>query len=180
MRYDITIFVPGQPATAGSKTPMRSRRTGKLYNMDSCKGKSAWMLKVATHARQAYQGPPLAGPIFLRMDFFLQRPLDHYRVIKGERILREDAPYWHTSRPDRTKLLRCAEDALVGICWNDDSQVVTGTPTKRWANQPGLLIHVARVTGTHTDDPMIEEILRAAPEPIRKLYKTKPLTEDVF
>jgi Holliday junction resolvase RusA-like endonuclease len=178
MQYPICFFVPGQPATAGSKNPMQSRRTGKLYTVDSCKTKASWMLKVAAHARQSYTGEPLTGAIELRMDFLMRRPLEHYRIINGERVLRENVPYWHTCRPDRTKLLRCAEDALVGICWKDDSQVVTGPITKRWANQPGVLICVRQVDSHESNDPLINDLLRCAPDAIRKTVKTRPIGHD--
>lgn len=42
-----------------------------------------------------------------------------------------------TTRPDCSKLVRGAEDALNGILWKDDAQVVAIVATKRYVDGPG-------------------------------------------
>jgi crossover junction endodeoxyribonuclease RusA len=48
-------------------------------------------------------------------------------------------------RPDVDKLSRAVGDALSGVCWRDDSQVVDLHATKRLAERdeiPGVLIQI--------------------------------------
>jgi len=179
MRWPFQIFVEGRPATAGSKNPHRAKRTGRLYVTDSCKGKAAWMLKVAAAAREAWQQGPFDGPVEMEMWFFVPRPLSHYRVVGRTRVLRDDAPFWHVSKPDRTKLVRAAEDALVGILWKDDSQVVAGPAYKLWGNVGGALIRV-RPMKAKVIDPLVLEILQRQPEPIRDTTRATGSMEDFF
>jgi Holliday junction resolvase RusA-like endonuclease len=40
--------------------------------------------------------------------------------------------------PDTTKLVRSTEDALKGICWRDDSQVVYQVASKEYAARGGI------------------------------------------
>lgn len=91
--------------------------------------------------------PP--GPIYLAAVFIMPRPKKHYRTGRYSHMLRDDAPEWHTVKPDRTKLLRSTEDALKGIVWADDSSVCAGPTSKRYAGPgeaPGAHIHVQGMT----------------------------------
>ena len=45
-------------------------------------------------------------------------------------------PYM-TTRPDTSKLVRGAEDALNGVIWKDDAQVITIIATKAYCDGPG-------------------------------------------
>jgi Holliday junction resolvase RusA-like endonuclease len=168
----ISFFVPGVPATAGSKTPVQNRATGKLYVRDSCASKNKWMREIATVARMACK-TPLDGCVELRLDFFMPRPDYHYTKIDGKRVLRNDAPYWHTTTPDGTKMVRCAEDALKGIAWHDDKQVVIKHDSKRYAEEPGVLIRITSVSSQAPAivDPLIRDLLN---RPIAQSNKTKP------
>ncbi|MBA7632259.1 hypothetical protein ES703_39802 [subsurface metagenome] len=66
----------------------------------------------------------LLGPISLKLTFFMGRPKGHFRTGKHAGELRPSAPEHPTSKPDLTKLTRAVEDALTGIIWKDDAQVV--------------------------------------------------------
>jgi Holliday junction resolvase RusA-like endonuclease len=56
--------------------------------------------------------------------------------------LKRSAPTLHTQKPDTTKLIRCTEDALQGVCWHDDCQVVSQQATKVWADVDSVKIVV--------------------------------------
>lgn len=68
------------------------------------------------------------GPVELVVRFYVPRPKSHY----GAKGLRPVAPSYPTVAPDVTKLLRAVEDALKGIVWRDDSQVVIQHAWKRY------------------------------------------------
>jgi Holliday junction resolvase RusA-like endonuclease len=55
------------------------------------------------------------------IEFRMPRPKAHYKA-SGE--IKADAPWFPIVRPDLTKLLRSTEDAMTGIVWHDDSQIV--------------------------------------------------------
>lgn len=78
-------------------------------------------------------------PIRLYLEFHLERPKSHY----DKRGLKQDAPHYHTKRPDATKLLRSVEDSCTGIVWSDDAQVVRQEVRKSYVTgAPGVHVTV--------------------------------------
>lgn len=63
------------------------------------------------------------GAVALHVAFYIQRP---------KSISEKKRPYM-TTRPDLSKCIRGVEDALTGILWKDDAQVVTITASKAYA-----------------------------------------------
>jgi Holliday junction resolvase RusA-like endonuclease len=74
----------------------------------------------------------------------MPRPKGHFGTGKKTGILKATAPYFHTSKPDATKLTRSTEDACKGILWPDDSAVSQQAITKAYEDGrgPGVLIEV--------------------------------------
>jgi Holliday junction resolvase RusA-like endonuclease len=113
-----TVYGPAQPA--GSKVAGRTK-DGRMFVRDDAKRSRPWKTQVAQAAGEAMNGAPLFdGPLSLCVRFYMPRPKGHF----GANGLLPSAPLYPTVRPDVTKLLRAIEDALTGIIWRDDSQVV--------------------------------------------------------
>lgn len=140
----IEFFVPGIPQPAGSKRGFVNKKTGGVIITDACRKSKPWQADVKHFAFRAYQGPPLLGAIRLEVEFRMVRPKGHYGTGRNAASLRASAPMYHTTRPDRTKLLRGLEDALSGLLWKDDAQVVQGEVEKCYADgqQPGAYVIV--------------------------------------
>lgn len=147
----IRIRIDGEPAPGGSKTSMVHPSTGMRVMVDAGgKRNKIWRSRCEAFARrQIGPQPPLEGPLSVSFEFIMPRPKSHYRSVKKQPVLRDDAPTHHTKAPDRTKLMRSTEDALTGICWVDDSQIVDGDHiTKRWAQpgeEPGAVVTIQRI-----------------------------------
>jgi Holliday junction resolvase RusA-like endonuclease len=125
-----SFFVFGKPATAGSKRAFAHRHTGKIVVLDDCKTGKAWR-KAVQHAASVSIRSPLVGPLGLCVSFWLPRPLSH-RKKDGSKAL--GAPEYHLTKPDATKLLRAVEDAMTGIVWLDDAQVIFQSVSKSYAD----------------------------------------------
>jgi len=135
------IKVSSTPATAGSKRAFHSKKTGKTWITDDCKRGKEWRATVRAAAeRQRITRKLYDGPLWLSVDFYLSRPKNHYRTGKFSDQLKPSAPKWPTKKPDATKLLRAIEDALTGVLWVDDAQIVTQLVTKSYAPLPGALV----------------------------------------
>jgi len=78
----------------------------------------------------------------------MPRPKQHHVAGNRENPLRKNAPAWHTSKPDVTKMVRAVEDALKGIAWHDDSQVVQQVNRKRYAMGAGCSVTIESVEET--------------------------------
>lgn len=124
----IRFTVLGRPQPGGSKRAFALRTggqfTGRVAVADANPNVKSWRAEVRHVARAAYEGPLLTGPVEACFVFYKARPAAHFRTGRNSSLLRAAAPEHPTSRPDALKLARAVEDALTGVIWRDDSQVV--------------------------------------------------------
>jgi Holliday junction resolvase RusA-like endonuclease len=137
----ITLFVPGTAAPGGSKKGWQHPKTGRIIIVDDAKYNAEWKQRVKLYARLAYKGSPLTGALLAKVTFVMQRPKSHYGTGKNAHVLKATAPHYHTTRPDSTKLFRSTEDALTGIIWVDDGQVMQEV-RKIYGDEPGVHITI--------------------------------------
>ena len=153
----ISFFVPGLAAPGGSKRAIWRPGMKHANVVEACKRNPAWRQTVQVFAHQEYQGPPLTGALRLTARFLMPRPKCHFRTGKHAGELREDAPHWHTKKPDATKLLRAMEDALTGTLWVDDAQIAWQEVEKVYGETPGAMITVERLDPAN---PRVEVTIR--------------------
>ena len=137
------FFVPGIPQPGGSKRGFIHRHTGRVVVVEDAKRNKDWRTSVMQVAGEMLAGHgQLTGPVRLDVTFIMPRPKGHFGRGRKAGVLKATAPTYHTVKPDRTKLLRSTEDALTqcGMCWRDDTQIVTGQVTKIYGEQPGAVI----------------------------------------
>lgn len=137
----IQFTVYGAPVPQGSK-----RALGKnIVEMQSVRLRT-WRQDIAGQAREAMQGAsPYLEPVDVRMMFFLSRPQAHFGTGRNSERLKPSAPIAPKVKPDLDKLVRAALDAMTGIVFKDDSQVVSMTVSKLYAQDqfhPGLMVGV--------------------------------------
>jgi Holliday junction resolvase RusA-like endonuclease len=133
---EISFTVHGVAQSAGSKQafvptdkrtvqPYRNKQGRIIVSVvdDNPKSKD-WKAVVAAVARQHYAGPLLEGAVELILRFYRLRPLGHFGTGRNAGVLKSAAPRWPTGTPDVLKLARGVEDALTGVIWRDDAQIV--------------------------------------------------------
>jgi len=146
MPQEVTFRVDGVPAPGGSK-----RHVGKGRIIDSCKRNYPWRECVAAAAMKAIgsgvEPHPKGVALELEVVFVMPRPKKHYLVdFSTVRNSHEHAR--HLVKPDRTKLLRAFEDALTGILWHDDTQIIDGCTSKVYVGsdeQPHAMATLRRI-----------------------------------
>lgn len=156
MNPSVSFTVYGSPAPAGSKKTFALKKggvyTGRVGVTHDSKRAKPWMESVAREAAEAMQGRALLdGPLLLTATFFRARPSGHF----GRRGLLPSAPPYPTTKPDLTKYVRAAEDALRGIVWRDDAQVVMQENGKFYGEPERVEITVQKLNipapqGAHT------------------------------
>ncbi len=134
----IRFTVPGRAQPGGSKRAFI--RGNRAVVTDANKDVGAWKERVAIAARQAYYGAPLEGALYLEVRFEIMRPASHY-TSRGA-LTRSARPY-PSVKPDTTKLVRAVEDALTGVVWRDDAQVVFQLAGKTYGVRDEVTIIVA-------------------------------------
>lgn len=136
----LVFRAPGIPRPKGSKRMVRTKG-GKTVMLEMSGYEKGWRSVVTAAAIEAMAGQfPLSGALFAEFVFEFQRPKKHY-TSKGR--LRDDAPVYHTGRPDASKLVRSVEDALNGVAIHDDSLLAHITATKLYTEGvPGVRIRI--------------------------------------
>ncbi len=148
----LRFFVPGEPAPQGSMKGFSPKGT-TIVNMTSDNKKTPfWRADVRRFAYDAMNEKDLAiipsgEPIAIWLDF----------VVKRITTLPKTKPTPPaTKKPDVDKLARAVFDALTGVVYTDDSQVVNVGAQKRIAEigeTPGCRIHVVRLLESDSEEP---------------------------
>ena len=79
---------------------------------------NAFKATVRAAFAQSYSGPPLDGPLTASISFLFPRPTAKQWTTKA--MPRE----WHDKKPDVDNLIKAVLDALNGLAFQDDKQVV--------------------------------------------------------
>ena len=130
----VTFEVIGIPRPQGSiraYTPKGWTRPILKHDNPETKG---WKQLVAEQA-QAVAVEVFEGPITIALRFYLPRPQSLPRKVTH-----------HVKKPDLDKLVRCVNDALTGVLYRDDSQIVDLFAAKVYVT--GLLSPRALITVT--------------------------------
>jgi Holliday junction resolvase RusA-like endonuclease len=132
MNDKFTIYIPGKPRSKGNSGRILKR--GRRRFIAPSEVSVVAEASAADHARAQWHIPPLEGPV--RLDVIFQFALP--KKPKG----REVAGDWCLRKIDRGNLLKLIEDALKGIVYADDSQVVAGDVSKIWGAEDGTFIAI--------------------------------------
>jgi crossover junction endodeoxyribonuclease RusA len=144
MSAPVAFCVHGIPAPKGSTKafPVR-RRNGRMGAAvtEANPHTRPWVAAVqwAVAARLTGVVPFPRGPVALSINFALPRPKSLPRRVTD-----------HCKKPDLDKLVRAIKDALTGLVWTDDAQVVILACRKRYCvdeELPHAQINVEAVEG---------------------------------
>ena len=141
-----TLTVYGTPAPAGSKRalPLGGKFGGRAIVVDANVRSKPWKNLIAQNAGLEMNGRELfRRPLHVNLTFHVRRPKAHFNS-KGE--LKKSAPMWPAKKPDVLKLARGVEDALSGIVYADDAQIVTEFLVKRYGEQECVEIEIAQAS----------------------------------
>lgn len=130
----LEFFVQGEPKTQGSKTAIYNPKANKTIVKNANEKTGSWRSDVRNEAQKAvkrsgWKIPERQTGINIEIAFFFKRPASHYNT-KG--FVKDSSPENHTTRPDVVKCARAVEDALIGLVYEDDSQICHESLTKNY------------------------------------------------
>ena len=140
MTPPLNFVVLSRAAPQGSK-----RHLGNGIMVESCNRVKPFRSDVRDAALSATPTDwDLGLEYHLRADFHFRRPASHLTT-KG--ALTKAAPLHPTGRQigDTDKLLRALCDAMTGVVWFDDSQVIDITAKKRYFDRDQVIISISPV-----------------------------------
>jgi crossover junction endodeoxyribonuclease RusA len=133
--HELAVQVFGQPIPQGSKRAIINRHTNRAVVIESAGQElGLWREAIARAVRDKISYPT-NGPVGLSLSFTFRRPSTHI----GTKGLKSSAPIDKVTRPDVDKLARAVLDALTGVLYFDDSQVVFLSARKSYGYEGGAL-----------------------------------------
>ncbi|WP_262315393.1 RusA family crossover junction endodeoxyribonuclease [Lacticaseibacillus parakribbianus] len=115
------ITVPGEPVPQGR--PRVYRTPYGVRGVDPPKSRSYKAL-VSWHAHQQWHGEPLDGALKVRVDVYRSIQKSGSKRQHDAKMLGTIRP---TVKPDVDNYYKAVSDALTGIAWHDDNQIVAIT-----------------------------------------------------
>lgn len=88
---------------------------------------------------------PLDGPLRLDVTFVMPIPSSFPKWKRAAALAGDVYP---TRRPDRGNILKLVEDAMEGVFYRDDAQIVRGEVRKAYGDAPGYLIELEQLHET--------------------------------
>jgi crossover junction endodeoxyribonuclease RusA len=108
---------------------------------------TAWREQVGYGARSRNRPiAPKGQAVELVVTFSLGRPANHWGTGRNAAVLKPTAPPYPTTAPDLDKLARAIGDALKGVAYADDAQIVDLMARKRWAHDRAATLKPPRTT----------------------------------
>lgn len=153
MNEPIVFVVYGKQEPAGSKSSFvpTNRKTGQPFRgasgriivntVDANPKAKDWKKLVAATAMNHRPRELLDGPIKFSLCFYRTRPKGHFNS-KGELNKKGRESFYPTTKPDVLKLARAVEDALTGVMWVDDAQIVREVLSKDWGELECVVIEI--------------------------------------
>ncbi|MCP3885140.1 MAG: RusA family crossover junction endodeoxyribonuclease [Propionibacteriaceae bacterium] len=114
----------------------------------------AWRRDIGIIARQAMTGEPWTGAVEISLRFIHLRPKSHFGTGRNADLMKSSAPVFKISKPDGVKMQRAVEDALTGIVYKDDSQIIDWRGGKRYGREEGVLIRARQIQEDTSQDEL--------------------------
>lgn len=134
----------------GTAEPAGSKRAfvigGKARVTDANRKSAPWKQEVASAGAKAMEWHRglYEGPLSVTFSIFVPRPQGHFGR-KGN--LLPSARLYPAVKPDVLKLARGLEDALSGIVWRDDAQIVVEHLYKQYGEPARAEVEVREIAG---------------------------------
>lgn len=126
----ISFFVYGIPQRHSRRSILRNGKMASYEGKDS----QDWRQSVRLQSLNHKPSSPSAAPISAELSFQFLKPKSLSRKVTA-----------HIKRPDAENLLKSTLDAMTGIMWRDDSQIVRLVVTKQYSEIPGVRIAIQEV-----------------------------------
>ena len=126
----------GQPRPRAFARRIGDKFMARVYEAGTAE---EWKNQIAITAReQGLYDKQLAGPLFLSMTCFFQRPKSHYRSGKNSEVIKlVKIGEYHVQKPDLDNIVKAAQDALKLLgAYSDDTQLARIHCEKRWTLLP--------------------------------------------
>ena len=131
-----TPVAKARPRVVRTKTGVRTYTPGKT---------AAWESRVRGEAVKAMRGQePMEGPVKLVVGVIFEPPASWSAWQRGAAM---EGRVAHTGKPDLDNIVKAVKDAMNGVVWGDDSQVIGVSAWKEYGSEAKVGIMVVPIDG---------------------------------
>jgi Holliday junction resolvase RusA-like endonuclease len=132
----IWFTVPGEPRGWARARTQGARFFTDTKTRSEKQAVAAWAMEAGARI--------IDGPVSVTLTAYLRIPKSATKKARAAMLAGAERP---TKKPDGDNLAKLALDALNGVCWHDDVQVVDLTVRKFWSDEPRLVVEISPATG---------------------------------
>lgn len=133
----IVVTIPGELRGKGRPRFARRGRFVQTYTDDATQNAEAW---VRSCGAKAMAGALLDGPLSITLDIGVPVPASWSAKKRAAALAGATFP---TGKPDLDNQLKLVGDALNGVVWRDDKQIVRAVVTRRYVADPVATLTVS-------------------------------------
>ena len=137
--WRITIELPGPPQGKGRPRFSSAQGFVRVYTPAKTRHYEE-ALRIEALAAMGRR-KPFTGPLMLSVEALFEVPGSWSRRQFDRAIAGAIMP---TGRPDADNILKIVGDALNGVCWRDDTMIVTAVIKKRYSTASALVVRIAQ------------------------------------
>ena len=142
LKLIVDFTVDGVPVGKGRPKFARRGNFVTAYTPAKTKTYEEQVALVSQNAMKTENKVICPSPVQLNMDIFVPIPKS-WSKIKRERAL--NGVEYPTTKPDSSNILKSIEDAMNGIVFEDDKQIINHCITKRYSDNPRVEVRVYEV-----------------------------------
>lgn len=138
----IELVVKGVPTAKGrAKTGFAKSKTGKTFmthfTPEKTRNAEGNFLAQAIY----FQRPdkPTLTPVAVEIEFYMPIPLRDSKPARERKLSGQELP---AKKPDIDNLAKLVLDALNGVYWHDDNQIVSLSLVKRYSDDPRTVVRI--------------------------------------
>ena len=133
----ISLTVPGEPCGKGRPKFCKVGKFARAYTPAKTVNNEATIKQIFTVRYPDFT--PLDGPMAMTVIAYMSIPASASAKARVEMLAQR---VWPTKKPDADNILKLVADALNGLAYVDDKQIVTAHFHKVYSDRPRLEINV--------------------------------------
>lgn len=146
---ELLIMIPGEPCAQGRPRFSTAGGFVKAYDPDKSRNYKAYVKMCAIKSMQEQGWTLTEKALSIEIRAFMSIPSSKSKKFKQAAIVGIERP---TKKPDVDNVFKILTDALSGIAYKDDKQIVSAFISKYYADEPRVDIFIKAVQNEKTKD----------------------------
>lgn len=134
----LVFTIPGEPTGKGRARAARTKFGVRMFTPEKTRSYEAIVRSIAAEAMGTMT--PIEGPVAMHLRAYFSPPKS---LKKADRKLANAEELPVTKKPDASNVMKAIEDAMNGIVFKDDSQIVLATICKLYSPRPRVEVEIS-------------------------------------